>query len=198
MPATRPETDILLHACCGPCSIVPVLRLRDAGYAPTAYFHNPNIHPLTEYLRRRDALLELAARLDVPVIVRDDAAHPGPWLDAVARSGRDMARRCPACYALRLAETAQAARNLGFARFTSTLLYSKYQNREAILAAGLAQAGPELAFMPEDFRPGWDEGVRLSKEWGLYRQSYCGCMLSEFERYAKRLGGAAHATPAPR
>jgi len=82
---------ILLHACCGPCSIMSVQRLRDLGLAPTLFFYNPNIHPLSEYLRRREGLLAVAARLDVPVIVADEgdpaAAHPGPWLQAMAALG---------------------------------------------------------------------------------------------------------------
>lgn len=195
IPSPPAGDAILVHACCGPCSIMPVQRLRDLGYTPTLYYHNPNIHPLTEYLRRRDALLEVAARLDVSVLLPDQAdsglAHPAVWLSAVAGLGPGMADpglRCPLCYALRLTATARAAAQLGFARFTSTLLYSKYQNHEAILRAGQdgsADAGPE--FVGEDFRPGWDEGVRLSREWGVYRQPYCGCLLSEHERYRTKL-----------
>jgi len=186
---------IFVHACCGPCSIMPVQRLRDMGFAPTLYFYNPNIHPLMEYLRRRDALLEVAARLDVPVLLPDQAdpglAHPGPWLAAVTPLGEgmdDLAQRCPLCYALRLGPAAKAAADLGFTRFTSTLLYSKYQNHEAILAAGAAAAKQiGIEFVGEDFRPGWSEGQRLAREWGVYRQPYCGCMLSEHERYRSKL-----------
>lgn len=188
---------ILLHACCGPCSITPVLRLQDQGLAPTLYFYNPNIHPLTEYLRRREGLLAVAQRLNVPVILPDQlhpasgelgAADPAGWLQAMAALGpdmNDMARRCPLCYDLRLARAAQAARELGFMRFSSTLLYSKYQNHQAILDAGARHAGHGLEFLGEDFRPGWNEGIRLSKEWGIYRQPYCGCVLSEHDRYRK-------------
>lgn len=191
---SAPENAILLHACCGPCSITCILRLRDMGFSPTLYFHNPNIHPLMEYLRRRDGLLAVAQRLDVPVILPDQddptLAAPDSWLAAMAPLGpamAEMARRCPVCYDLRLAHTAQAARALGFPRFSSTLLYSKYQNHEAIIAAGERHAGPDLDFVPEDFRPGWDEGIRLSKEWEIYRQPYCGCLLSEHDRYRKKV-----------
>lgn len=183
---------IFLHACCGPCSITPILRLRDLGLAPTLYFCNPNIHGLSEYLRRREGLLAVAARLDVPVLLADQqdeaAAHPGLWLLAVSALGPamdDMARRCPLCYDLRLARTAAKARELGFTRFSSTLLYSRYQNHQAILDAGTRHCGPDLAFLGEDFRPGWHEGIRLSKEWGIYRQQYCGCLLSEHDRYRR-------------
>ena len=196
--------------------------LRDQGLAPTLFFHNPNIHPLSEYLRRREGLLNVAARMGVAVLLADQlrqagpdqpdspdtpasadlsaglaaglgfgpaAAHPGPWLSAMAALGPgmdDMTKRCPRCYELRFTATARVARALGYVRFTSTLLYSRYQNRKALLAEGERQAGPDLAFLPEDFRPGLLEGVRLSKQWGIYRQQYCGCMLSEHERY-KRL-----------
>jgi hypothetical protein len=190
---------ILLHACCGPCSITCVLRLKDLGLAPTLFFFNPNIHPLTEYLRRREGLLAVAERLGVPVILPDqqapssdepNAADPAGWLHVMAALGpgmNDMARRCPLCYDQRLARSAETARNLGFPRFSSTLLYSKHQNHQAILDAGARHAGQGLDFLGEDFRPGWDEGIRLSREWGIYRQPYCGCVLSEHDRYRKKI-----------
>lgn len=196
----QPDNAILLHACCGPCSIMPVLRLRELGFAPTLYFHNPNIHPLSEYLRRRQGVLDVGRRLDAPVLLADSAAdggdplaaHPRPWLEAMAALGdgmTDMARRCPLCYDLRLKPTARFARGLGFARFSTSLLYSRYQNHQAILDAGARHAGPDLAFLGEDFRPWLLDGVRLSKEWGIYRQQYCGCLLGEYDRYKGELGG---------
>ena len=193
-PTPQADDAILLHACCGPCSITCITRLRDLGLAPTLFFYNPNIHPLSEYLRRREGLLAVAARLDVPVILADQdddtAAHPAPWLTAVAALGPDMddmARRCPLCYDLRLSVAARVARSLGFARFSTSLLYSRYQNHQAILDSGARHAGPGLDFLGEDFRVGLLEGVRLSKEWGIYRQQYCGCMLSEHDRYKRLL-----------
>jgi len=193
-PTPLSDNAILMHSCCGPCSITPIMRLRDLGLAPTLFFYNPNIHPLSEYLRRREGLLAVAARLDVPVIVADEgdpaAAHPGPWLQAMAALGPGMdvmAQRCPQCYEIRLTVAAATARRLGFARFTTSLLYSRYQNQKAIINAGSRQDGPDLSFLPEDFRPGLLEGVRLSKEWGIYRQQYCGCLLSEYERYKRLL-----------
>ena len=194
MDTTPAENAILLHACCGPCSITCIARLRDLGLAPTLFFYNPNIHPLSEYLRRREGLLAVADKLSVPVILPDQddesAAFPGRWLQEMAELGQgmaDMARRCPRCYDIRLGRAAQTARAMGFARYSSTLLYSKYQNHQAILDAGAGHAGQGLEFLGEDFRPGWQEGIRLSKEWGVYRQQYCGCVLSEFDRYRKQI-----------
>jgi len=169
------------------------------GLAPTLYYFNPNIHPLTEYLRRREGLLAVGERLGVPVLLADQAepspsemgaADPASWLQIMAALGpgmNDMARRCPLCYDQRLTHTAETARTLGFTRFSSTLLYSKYQNHQAILDAGARHAGQGLDFLGEDFRPGWDEGIRLSKEWSIYRQPYCGCVLSEHDRYRKKI-----------
>ncbi|MDQ7836417.1 MAG: epoxyqueuosine reductase QueH [Humidesulfovibrio sp.] len=197
------ENAILMHSCCGPCSITPIMRLRDMGLEPTIFFYNPNIHPLLEYLKRRESVLAVAARLNVPVLIADEAtdperpahsgpaaAHAAPWLTAMAELGPgmdDMKLRCPRCYDIRLVVAAAKARSLGFARYTTSLLYSRYQNQKAIIESGLRHSGPGLDFLPEDFRPGLLEGVRLSKEWGIYRQQYCGCLLSEYDRYRRLL-----------
>ena len=89
---------------------------------------------------------------------------------------------------MRLAHTAARAVALGFATISSTLLYSRYQDHDAIRLLGYDQAARHgVSFLYRDFRVYWDEGVALSKEWELYRQPYCGCVLSEMDRYAKKL-----------
>lgn len=173
---------LLLHACCGPCSIAPVRRLLDEGWEVTALFHNPNIHPLQEYRRRAEAMAQAAERLGVRVIWKHDEYDPQAYFRAV--SFRE-ANRCFHCYQIRLERTAQIARRGGFDAFSSTLLYSKMQKHDMIAALGRDLAGggkPE--FLYRDFREGWQEGIEVSREWGLYRQPYCGCLYSEAERYA--------------
>lgn len=111
------------------------------------------------------------------------ATDPAPWLRAVA--GREH-ERCSFCAHSRLAATAALAQRLGFEAFTTSLLYSRHQSHDEIRALGeniAATAGP--GFYYEDFRPFWQEGIRLSKDWGLYRQQYCGCIFSEYERYSR-------------
>ena len=83
-------------------------------------------------------------------------------------------------------ETAKSAAELGFPGFSSTLLYSRYQNQEMIRELGV-KLGERygVRFHYEDFRTGWQEGINLSKEMGLYRQKYCGCIYSEKERYVR-------------
>ena len=185
--APREGTPLLLHACCGPCAIMPALRLRDAGFAVTLWYRNPNIHPLAEYLRRREAVGECATRLGVPVIYDDAAWDIRAWL-AAPGARKEPPARCEWCCGSRVRAAAAAAKALGFAYFTTSLLYSRYQPHEAIAAVGRQlTAGGGPAFVYGDFREDWQAGIDRSKEWGLYRQPYCGCIFSEAERYHRKL-----------
>lgn len=177
---------ILLHICCGPCAIYPVRRLRDQGHDVTGVYYNPNIHPLSEYLRRREALLETAEKLDgLKIIFLDKEYDPRTYFRDVTNREPN---RCFHCYARRLEKTRSVAKRGGFDAFSSTLLYSKFQKHEMIASLGRDTAGQgSPSFLYEDFRTGWDQGVQTSKEWGIYRQQYCGCLYSEFERYKKDL-----------
>lgn len=176
---------LLLHICCGPCSLMPVLRLRGQGYDVSGLFYNPNIHGVAEYLHRREALETAAARLKLAVQFLDAEYDPKLFFHAVAHRED---KRCPECYRLRLERTFAHAQKHGFRAVTTTLLYSKYQDHEAILAQGQElQDKTGIFFHGQDFRPGWQEGVDLSKSWGLYRQNYCGCLYSEMERQKKKL-----------
>ena len=181
------NSSILLHACCGPCSITPLQELLDIGWTPTLFFFNPNIHPLTEYLRRREGVLRVAQRFGVDVSFPEEEYRPAGFFQAVAFHEDD---RCGRCYLLRLEATAGAAAAQGYAAFSTTLLYSRYQQHDRIRETGMSCNRPGLHFYYRDFRGGWSEGMRLSREWSIYRQPYCGCVFSEAERYAPRLARA--------
>ncbi|WP_084458350.1 epoxyqueuosine reductase QueH [Desulfocurvus vexinensis] len=190
---------LLLHICCGPCAIAPIRRLQEAGVEVTGLFVNPNIHPLMEYKRRRDGTAQVAARLGVRVLFKDDEYRPQDWFRAVAQREDN---RCHYCYHMRLERTAQIARRGGFDAFSTTLLYSRFQKHAAIAALGRdLAAGGGPAFHYEDWRAGWTEGIEASKAWGVYRQQYCGCLYSENERYRAELDspppGAAAPGPQP-
>ena len=96
------------------------------------------------------------------------------------------ANRCGDCYRLRLSRTAQVARDQGYDSFSTTLLISPYQKHELIREVG-QEVGKEhgVAFYYEDFRAGFRESHHLARELDLYHQAYCGCVYSEWERYAK-------------
>jgi hypothetical protein len=174
---------LLLHICCGPCSLYPLRTLRNAGHDVTGFFYNHNIHPYQEYTLRMNAVREMADLEALPLLMRDEYALED-FLSNVAHSPDT---RCSYCYRSRLRATAEIAAKHGFGAFSASLLYSRYQRHEIIRELG-EQAGREygVAFYYEDFRPGWQEGIRISKELGLYRQQYCGCIYSEKERYLQR------------
>jgi len=173
---------MLLHACCGPCSCFTTERLAEEGIKPTLYFYNPNIHPYQEYRRRWEGLQQLAGLRQLEVI-----REPGDEIEDFLRHvAPDPTKRCAFCYQLRLGKTAAKAKELGFQTFGTTLLISPYQNREMLCEIGHSLARQYgLEFHDEDFRPGFRRSQALAKEYGLYRQGYCGCIYSEKERYYK-------------
>jgi predicted adenine nucleotide alpha hydrolase (AANH) superfamily ATPase len=96
-------------------------------------------------------------------------------------------QRCMMCYSDRLSRAASVAKKGNFDAFTTTLLVSPFQKHELIKRIG-EEAGSKygVPFLYEDFRPGFKAGVEGSKELGLYRQPYCGCIYSERDRYAPK------------
>ena len=201
---------LLLHVCCGPCSIMPTRRLQDEGFEVTAWYHNPNIQPLSEYLRRREAVLECAERAGIAVICDDAAWNLTAWLRAV--QGRDAPpQRCDYCCRSRVEAAWEYAAANGFDAFSTSLLYSRYQPHDAIAAEGARLSGQDMPAIPgapqampgprfvyRDFREDWQAGSDISREWGVYRQPYCGCVYSEAERYAKKLARLVEAGPVAR
>lgn len=171
--------SLLLHICCAPCATVVRPGLEEEGWAVTGYFHNPNIHPSSEWRRRLDTLLSYAAGTDLPL--ETDLSYPLEE-NLVMLLGAEA--RCAACFAERLLATAEKAAALGLGSFSTTLSVSPYQDQERIRAAGeAAAAATGTEFVLRDFRPRYRDSVRISREMGLYRQPYCGCILSERDRY---------------
>jgi predicted adenine nucleotide alpha hydrolase (AANH) superfamily ATPase len=171
---------ILLHICCAPCTIYPLRVLREAGGEVFGAFINPNIHPYQEYRKRLETLEVYAGQKELPVI-REEAYPMEEFLRQVAFREEE---RCRYCYMLRLTQAAETAKRERFDAFTTTLLYSRFQKHDLIRSIAesvAAQLG--IPFLYRDFREGWSEGVSISKEVGMYRQPYCGCIYSEKERF---------------
>lgn len=179
--------NLLLHMCCGPCSCYPVKVLREQGIEPIGYFFNPNIHPYKEWDMRLKAAEEFAARSEMKIIT-DKHYMLRDFLRRALAAEQVENGRCRMCYTWRLEETARYAAENGFDAFTSTLFYSIYQQHELMkeTAEHFAKVYG-VKFHYEDFRPGWQEGIDMSVEMGLYRQPYCGCIFSEEERYSREL-----------
>jgi len=162
----------------------PLGALAGEGHDITAFWYNPNIHPYKEYERRLETLKELVAARDIPLIYRDgyDLEDFLARIIPTPRPGH-----CRLCYRMRLEEAARAAAAGDFSAFTTSLLISPYQKHEVIKEEGEAAAARHgVGFFYEDFRSHWREGVTLSKEAGMYRQPYCGCIFSEKERYWRK------------
>ncbi len=148
-------------------------------------FYNPNVHPLQEYLRRREGMRQVMQRLQCRAIYKDEEYDPHKYLRNVVFREEN---RCCICYHMRLERTWSIARKGGFDYFSSTLLYSRFQKHETIASLGRDICGDSTtSFYYRDFREGWKEGIDKSQEWGIYRQQYCGCIYSEKERYAREL-----------
>ncbi|MHC1726120.1 MAG: epoxyqueuosine reductase QueH [Syntrophobacteraceae bacterium] len=180
-------TRILLHICCGPCAVYPISALRDEGLAVHGYFYNPHIQPYREFTKRLGTLRTFVESQNVPLIVRDDY-DPHTFFRQVAF--RETSR-CIYCYSLRLDSAARIAKKSRFDAFTTTLLYSKHQNHQLVLAlAEEASKAHGIAFYYQDFREGWRAGQERAKALGMYRQQYCGCVYSEMERFCPRTSGS--------
>ena len=173
--------NLLIHVCCGPCLIYPYAVLSKRDIRLTGLFYNPNIHPWREYEKRRDTLRQYASQIGLATIYAETYDMEN-FLRGVALS--EGKERCRFCYEQRLRYAAQYARDHHYDAFSTTLLYSRYQKHDLIreVAEQMAETF-NVAFFYEDFRPGWQQGVTTSKQLGMYRQPYCGCIYSEKERF---------------
>ena len=178
-------TPLLLHACCGPCSLEPLRVLREQGFLPIIVYVNPNIQPHDEYVRRLETLRAWAEGENVEVVEGPYEAER--WEREVARYGTNRLARCQACYRLRLEGAATLAAELGCAHMSTTLAVSPYQLFDACgteLGRICARAG--LTAVWQDFRPLYPQATTRAKELGLYRQNYCGCRFSAAEAALER------------
>lgn len=175
------KKKLLVHTCCAPCLIAPLQHLQNDWDVTTLWF-NPNIHPYTEYIKRRDALKVYAEKINLPVIWQDEY-DLDMYLNATMKQDQ---MRCLGCYELRLMRTAQIAMGKEFDAFTTTLLYSTRQKHEEVKKIGEKLASNfGVDFYYQDWRELWQKGIDLSKQEGMYRQTYCGCIFSEKDRYWK-------------
>lgn len=256
---------ILLHSCCGPCSVMCIEHLLDSGFRPSVFYYNPNIHPQKEYNLRLNAMRQVSDFYGIPLTIGSSKAFfdslkqqklplnkeelqnsrrifekdslmrqavqkildkwknyaelfPSRLYDGLAvyaenadtrTLSADEAKsllavdsyafvshlknykekeRCRQCYKERMTKSVQYAFKQDFKIFTSTLLYSKYQSHEDIcqaiefaVNAVNSQNNADINFYYADFREFWQQGIDKSKELNIYRQKWCGCILSRLE-----------------
>jgi len=178
------KKKLLLHVCCGPCSL-HVLRTLQDSFDVHGFFYNPNIQPLREYEFRRREVAKLAERFSWPMVFAGYEMRE--WFAAVRGLEREpeRGRRCPVCFRFRLEKAFRYAREQGFAGVASTLSISPYKVTRQINQQGMdlsRQYGIE--FLPEDFKK--KDGYRIARQQalalGVRLQDYCGCVFSQVEK----------------
>ncbi len=177
----RPK--LLLHSCCGPCSSAVLERLRE-HFRVTVLYYNPNIEPEEEYLHRKAEQQRLIGILGEDVgWLECGYGHEAFEAFAPAMAEEpEGGKRCRACFALRLNETAEQAKRHGFEYFTTTLSVSPHKNADNVNRAGEEAARRSgVKYLYADFKKknGYLRSLQLSAEYGLYRQDYCGCLYSK-------------------
>ena len=198
----RPEdcNEVLLHACCAPCSSAIVEWMVANGIKPTIFYYNPNIYPREEYEIRKNESKRHAESLGLTWIdgdydheqwLRDVCGLEGA-LDPEGRFQNEMAKepergkRCELCFTLRLKATALKAKELGIKYFTTTLASSRWKSLEQIERAGhiAEQMVNGVTFWAQNWRKGglYERRNQLLKEFNFYNQQYCGCEFSKRQR----------------
>ena len=176
---------LLLHSCCAPCSSY-VLEYLSEYFDITCYFFNPNISCKSEYDKRAAELLSLLERMPLTGAVRAviEEYDPTPFYE-LAKGRENLpegGERCFDCYRLRLRAAAEYARKHEYDYFTTSLSISPHKNAERLNAIG-AELSDEygVPYLYSDFkkRNGYKRSCELSAEYGLYRQSFCGCIYSQ-------------------
>lgn len=179
---------LLLHSCCAPCSSY-TLEYLSQHFQITLFYYNPNIYPPEEYRRRakeQQALLN-ALPLARPVTYLEGDYCPETFYAAAKGYEKEPegGERCTRCYKLRLHEAAAKAAEIGADYFTTTLTISPHKDAHRLNAIGEGFAKQfGVAFLPSDFKKknGFKRSIELSREYGLYRQDYCGCLFSQNSR----------------
>jgi epoxyqueuosine reductase len=173
---------LLLHVCCGPCTLYPLSVIRESGFDVRGFFYNPNIHPFKEFKKRIEAMRLVSQHLDLETHY-DTGYGLTEFLRNVVFHEEE---RCSHCYDMRLSRVVAFAKDNGFDSFSTTLLYSRYQKHSTLIekCSNLAVRN-SIDFFYHDFRQGWQIGIDQSKALNIYRQQYCGCIYSEQESFDK-------------
>lgn len=179
---------LLLHSCCAPCSSYCLKYLAEY-FCITVYYYNPNITSEEEYRKRVEEQRRLIRELETknPVSFVEGSYQPDKFLD-MARGMEELpegGERCFACYEMRQREAVRYACEEGYDYVTTTLSVSPHKNAEKLNEIGL-RLGEEygIAYLVSDFKKkgGYAKSIELSREYGLYRQNYCGCVYSRREK----------------
>lgn len=184
MSIIKNKKKLLLHCCCAPCAAY-VIEIMETDYDLTLLFYNPNIHPVSEYEQRLEELERFSKIKGLDLLVGN--YNVAGWLKGITghEDEPERGQRCQICYYNRLAETAKTAEQKKFNFWTTTLSVSPHKDADMINKIGMDLARETAAhYLPTDFKKnnGYKKSVTISKEYGFYRQNYCGCLYSQIKR----------------
>ncbi|MCQ2551034.1 MAG: epoxyqueuosine reductase QueH [Clostridia bacterium] len=174
---------VLLHSCCGPCSTACIERLID-DFELTVLYYNPCIDDEAEYELRKANQIKFINEYGRGVSFMEGEYDPDRY-HALVKGYEDEPEggaRCTICFEMRLRQAAKIAKEKGFDYFATTLTVSPHKNYDLISRLGnQIQEEVGVKFLDVDFKKkaGFQRSTQMSKEYGLYRQNYCGCNFSK-------------------
>ena len=175
---------LLLHSCCAPCSSYVLSYLTDY-FNIVLFYYNPNISPFDEYKKRveeqKRLIKEMPLKNSIEFVEGNYDSERFFTLVKGLECESEGGDRCTICYRMRLQESFKAAKEHNCDYFTTTLSVSPHKSAEKINKLGLEIAlSGDVKFLFSDFKKndGYKKSIQLSKEYGLYRQNYCGCIFS--------------------
>ncbi len=176
------KNKLLLHSCCGPCSTIVIEQLIKE-YDVTIFYYNPNVEPIVEYEKRKEEQVKFINEFNpnIKIIMQD--YDNTEYQDAIKdyHNLGEKSLRCYECYKLRIFKTGKLAKELGFTHFETTLSVSPHKLSKWILELGLeAEKLFKIKYLAGNYKKndGYKKSIELAKKYDLYRQEYCGCLMS--------------------
>lgn len=174
------KTKLLLHSCCAPCSTTVIERLKNY-FDITIIYYNPNIEPFNEYEKRKQEQIKIIEKYNLKYLDCDYDNELFHEMSIGLEHIPEKGIRCHKCYRLRLNYVATKAKENDFEYFGTTLTVSPYKLSNVINEIGIdLERIYNVKYLVSDFKKnnGYKHSIELSKEYGLYRQNYCGCIYS--------------------
>lgn len=175
---------LFLHSCCAPCSSY-VLEYLSNYFEITVFYYNPNIYPESEYTKRifeqQKLISDMRFKHPVSFVAGEYDRERFHEIVRGLEHVKEGGERCLRCYELRLRKAAELARKCEYDYFTTTLTISPLKNADRLNEIGMRLAQEYgVEYLQSDFKKknGYKRSIELSKEYGLYRQDYCGCEFS--------------------
>ena len=177
---------LLLHACCAPCLTSSEAQTH-TKYDVLPFWYNPNIEPIEEHDKRKAEYIKFIGLKEYcDESSYDYLKENKEWhriIDGLEKEPEGE-KRCQRCIEFRLRKTAEFAKCQGVGLFSTTLSISPHKNLKMIYDAGAKNSSTKCDYERFDFKKndGYKRSIELSKEFDLYRQSYCGCAYSIREK----------------